>query len=74
MLKIYKNARIKLMDIDKEINRLKNINPKNPPSIEKMALLMVSMLDQSTVNNISQIFWDKKFRELIYFDKIEKLE
>lgn len=62
------------MDLDKEFKLLKERGPTNPLSLQKMAAISAAALDR-TVNQYAFVYFqDKKFRELVGFDNLEKIE
>jgi len=65
--------RIKTMDIEKEIKRLKE-QGQSGVSLAKMAKLVAKMLDQGVIGLAGKIFWDKKFQKLAEFGKLKQPE
>lgn len=61
------------MDIEKEIKKLQKQRPAGT-SLPKMARLLATMLDKGAVGWVGKIFWDKKFRRLAEFGKLEQSE
>lgn len=62
------------MDLDEEIRKLKKRGPERPIALSKMAKITAATLDRAANDWCHKIFWDKKFRKLAEFDKMDKAE
>ena len=63
-----------MFNLEKEIKKLKARGSNNPLPPEKMAKILSVILDQAASHKAFEFFQDKKFRELVLFDKLEQIE
>lgn len=62
------------MNLDEEIKKLKKRGPENPPSLSKATKIFSAVLDQAANQYAFRLFQDKKFRKLLGFNNLEKVE
>jgi len=63
-----------MFNLDQEVQKLKARGIKNPPSSQKMAFLLASAFDRAASQHAFKIFNDKKFRNLLNFLTLAKIE
>ena len=63
-----------MFNLEEEIKKLKARGRDNPLPPEKMAKILSHLLDQAASNKAFEFFQDKKFRELVGFNKLEQIE
>jgi len=63
-----------MFNLDEEFKKLKERGPNNPLPIPKMAKITAGALDQGASQWAFRLFRDKKFRKMLDFEKLEKIE
>lgn len=63
-----------MLDLKEEIKQLKSRGPNNLPSLLKIAKMTAVALDQAASQAAFVLFHNKKFRQLIKFSNLEKIE
>lgn len=64
----------KMFNLDEEFRKLKERGPNNPLPLSKMAKITAGALDQGASQWAFHLFRDKRFRQLVNFEKLEKIE
>lgn len=63
-----------MFNLQEEIKKLKARGQNNPLPPERMAKILGAVLDQAASKAAFEFFQDKKFRELVKFNKLEQIE
>lgn len=62
------------MNLEEEMRKLKQRGPDRPIALSKMAKIMAASLDKAAIGWAGKVFWNKKFRRLALFDKLDQEE
>jgi len=63
-----------MMNLDEEVKKLKNFDPNKPSSFSKVTSILAATSVQAASRYAFKLFRDKKFRQLLDFNSLEKME